>query len=107
MTLALTAIAVWSAFKYMNRDEEHSWKEIVVGKAVEKAFGWVCALLRGNEIAGTWFKSLIAKLKNPSSRARAKNSDVETPAQDERIEEIVGPPRQNEFVAAPPVVSTG
>jgi hypothetical protein len=31
LTLVLTGIAVWLAFKYINRDEEHSWRKKVIG----------------------------------------------------------------------------
>ena len=30
LTLVLTGVVVWIAFKYINRDEESSWKEKVL-----------------------------------------------------------------------------
>ncbi|CAN9313230.1 unnamed protein product [Alternaria sp. RS040] len=82
LTLVLTGIAVWLAFKYTNRDEEHPWKEIAVGKVFGWVFGSICALLRGDEIARAWFKSLIARLKNLGSKERARLPDPESPRQD-------------------------
>lgn len=72
LTLVLTGVVVWIAFKYINRDEESSWKE--------KVLVWLKNLIArpgGVVIPTHWFKG-------PSSKERAKVPDPESLKPDEQ-----------------------
>ncbi|CAI9630206.1 unnamed protein product [Alternaria burnsii] len=61
LTLVLTGFAVWGAFKYINRDQERSWKEKSVA----------------------WLKGFISRSKGQSRKKRAKVADIESSRPDE------------------------
>lgn len=86
MTLALTGIAIWLAFKYINRDQERSSKEKTVAwlhRLKEEAIAWLKGFVTRHVIALTWPITLILWSKGTSSKERAKVPDPESPRQNE------------------------
>jgi len=67
LTLVLTSIAVWLAFKYINRDQERSSKE--------KTVAWLKSV---KSSATAWYTTRIAQLKELSRETRAKAPDLES-----------------------------
>ncbi|CAN9294807.1 unnamed protein product [Alternaria alternata] len=82
LTLLLTGIAVWLAFKYMNRDQERSSKEKTVAwlKSVKsRATAWLEGFISNEVNVEIWLTTLIAWSSGPSRKKRAKAPDPETP----------------------------
>ncbi|CAN9364128.1 unnamed protein product [Alternaria alternata] len=83
LTLVLTGIAVWLAFKYINRDQERSLKEKTVAwlhRLKEEAVAWLKGFVTRHVSALTWPITLILWSKGPK---RAKVPDPESPRQKE------------------------
>ncbi|CAN9220557.1 unnamed protein product [Alternaria alternata] len=83
LTLVLTGIAVWLAFKYINRDQERSLKEKIVAwlhRLKEEAVAWLKGFVTRHVSALTWPVTLILWSKGPK---RAKVPDPESPKQNE------------------------
>ncbi|KAB2099488.1 hypothetical protein AG0111_0g12307 [Alternaria gaisen] len=82
LTLLLTGIAVWLAFKYMNRDQERSSKEKTVAwlKSVKsRATAWLEGFIPNEVNVEIWLTTLIAWSSGPSRKKRVKAPDPETP----------------------------
>ncbi|RYN45028.1 hypothetical protein AA0114_g9466 [Alternaria tenuissima] len=83
LTLALTGIAIWLAFKYINRDQERSSKEKTVAwlhRLKEEAVAWLKGFVTRHVSALTWPITLILWSKGPK---RVKVPDPESPRQNE------------------------
>ena len=76
MTLALTGIAVWLAFKYINRDQERSLKEKTVDwlhRLKEKAVAWLGSFVMRRMSGLVWPITLILW-----SKGTTKTPDLES-----------------------------
>jgi hypothetical protein len=83
LTLVLTGIAIWLAFKYINRDQERSLKEKTVAwlhRLKQDAIAWLKGFVTRHVSALTWPITLILWSKGPK---RAKVPDPESPRQNE------------------------